>query len=100
VCFQGILNRTRNKENLYWFKTLKEYYNRPEWELYDLKHDPEELNNLAGKNDYKIIMKELELRLFQWQNVTSDPWICSPHAVLENKGNYRNNPQCMPLENM
>jgi N-sulfoglucosamine sulfohydrolase len=98
--FQGILNRTRNKENLYWFKTLKEYYNRPEWELYDLKHDPEELNNLAGKNDYKVIMKELELRLFEWQNVTSDPWICSPHAVLENKGNYRNNPQCMPLENM
>ncbi|XP_970679.2 N-sulphoglucosamine sulphohydrolase isoform X1 [Tribolium castaneum] len=97
--FQDILNRTRNKENLYWFKTLRQYYNRPEWELYDLKHDPVELNNLAGKSDYKDIMQELEKRLSEWQNATSDPWICSPHSVLENKGDYAHNPQCMPLYN-
>ncbi|XP_044253701.1 N-sulphoglucosamine sulphohydrolase [Tribolium madens] len=98
--FQGILNRTKAKENLYWFKTLKQYYNRPEWELYDLKHDPVEVNNLAGKNEYKNVMQELEKRLSEWQNATNDPWICSPHSVLENKGDYANNPQCMPLYNM
>ncbi|XP_063916654.1 N-sulphoglucosamine sulphohydrolase [Zophobas morio] len=98
--FQDILNRTINKENTYWFKTLKQYYNRPEWELYDLKHDPEELNNLAGKPDYKKIMQDLETQLYDWQNKTRDPWICSPHAVLEDKGAYKNNPQCMTLDNM
>ena len=28
-----------------------------------------------------------------------DPWICAPHAVLEDKGNFKYNPQCMPLYN-
>lgn len=93
------MNRTKNKEDLYWFKNLKEYYYRPEWELYDLKQDPEELNNLAGKTEYKQIMKELDEKLINWQNITRDPWICAPHAVLENAGDYKFNPQCMPLFN-
>ena len=38
-----------------WFKTLHEYYNRPEWELYDLKHDPLERYNVAKKPSYQVL---------------------------------------------
>lgn len=93
------MNHTRNKENTEWYKTLDQYYNRPEWELYDLKHDPEELNNLFGKKNLKPIITELQAKLFEWQNITYDPWICSPHSVLENKGVYKGNPQCLSLYN-
>ena len=44
------------KQDLNWFKTLREYYNRPEWELYDLKHDPLEMYNVAEKPSYKVMI--------------------------------------------
>ncbi|KAJ8979325.1 hypothetical protein NQ317_006939 [Molorchus minor] len=98
--FQDILNRTKSGQNLNWFKTLKEYYKRPEWELYDLKYDPEELNNIVKKNSSREIFEDLKKRLFRWQKDTNDPWICAPHAVFENKGNFKTNPQCLDLDNV
>ncbi|KAJ8916108.1 hypothetical protein NQ315_004475 [Exocentrus adspersus] len=98
--FQDILNRTKNNQNTFWFKTLKEYYKRPEWELFDLKHDPEELNNIVKKNSSREIFEELKVKLLKWQNDTNDPWICSPHAVFENKGLFKLNPQCLDLDNV
>lgn len=46
---QDILNRTRSKMPLPWYKTLQQYYYRPEWELYDLKADVDESRNLHGR---------------------------------------------------
>lgn len=52
---QDLLNRTRTNQPLRWYKNdLKTYYYRPEWELYDLKYDPEELNNIAGKKSMEV----------------------------------------------
>ena len=42
-----MLNRSRENQPLRWYKDLKSYYYRPEWELYDLKYDPEELTNIV-----------------------------------------------------
>ncbi|XP_046484869.1 N-sulphoglucosamine sulphohydrolase [Neodiprion pinetum] len=97
--FQDLLNRTRNKQPVPWYKSLKSYYNRPEWELYDLKYDPEELTNIAFKPSMKYIVTKLQTRLFNWQQATHDPWLCAPSGVLEDAGAYKNNPQCMPLDN-
>ncbi|XP_025835901.1 N-sulphoglucosamine sulphohydrolase [Agrilus planipennis] len=97
--FQYILNKTRAKEGVNWFKTLNTYYNRPEWELYDLRHDPAELNNLYGNSKYKSEFDELQTKLFDWQLQTNDPWLCAPHSVFEEKGAFKNNPQCMTLDN-
>ena len=36
-------------------------------------------------------------RLQSWQKFTNDPWICSPHAVYEDRGAFAMNPQCLPL---
>ncbi|XP_017774623.1 PREDICTED: N-sulphoglucosamine sulphohydrolase [Nicrophorus vespilloides] len=96
--FQDLLNNTRTNQPTYWYKTLKKYYRRPEWELFDLKKDPEELNNVAGKESFKEIYEDLKGRLHEWQKVTKDPWLCAPHAVYEDKGDYKNEPQCLSLD--
>jgi len=98
--FQDILERSRSNMPLRWYKSLQGYYNRPEWELYDLKLDPEELNNIANKTSSKDIFATLYKRLLEWQKSTQDPWLCAPGGVLEGIGKNKNNPQCMPLDNM
>lgn len=67
--------------------------------MFDLKHDPEELHNLANKPAMKETFEMLKQKLFEWQKQTKDPWICAPHAVLEDKGDYKNKPQCLDLLN-
>lgn len=47
----------------------------PEFELYDLHHDPYEFNNLAGHADYAGILKSLTSRLYNWRIRTSDPML-------------------------
>lgn len=95
--FQDILNRTLAKQPLPWYKTLLQYYQRPEWELFDLKMDPAERQNLANNKAMQKVRKVLEERLERWQKKTADPWQCAPHGVLEDKGEYTSEPQCLPL---
>lgn len=97
--FQDILNRTRFKQKLPWYKTLKQYYYRPQWELYDITQDPKELVNLVPDAKYTQTLVALKERLLSWQNVTADPWICAPEGVLEYKGKYAEHPQCLSLYN-
>ena len=42
---------------------LIHYYRRGEWELFDLKQDPHELNSVHGEEDYAEVRKELEAEL-------------------------------------
>lgn len=97
IILQDILNRTMNKKPLPWYKTLERYYNRDEWELFDLKSDPEEMTNIASKPSMKEIRTKLAERLNEWLTITEDPWRCAPHAVLQDKGEFKDNPQCMTL---
>jgi len=46
---------------------------RPEEELYDLKTDPDELNNVAGDSHYSGIKQQLSERLMQELAATNDP---------------------------
>lgn len=97
--FQDILVRTRSGSPLPWNSTLQEYYFRKEWELFDRKADPHEFLNVAYKPLYQPVLASLQSQLTGWQNVTGDPWLCSPHAVLENSGHYKQDIQCMELDN-
>lgn len=81
--FQDILNRTISKTPIPWYKTLKSYYYRPEFEMFDLKTDSSESINVAYRKDFAKIRVELEEKLRNWQLETEDPWRCAPHAVLE-----------------
>ena len=97
--FQDLLNRTKYKKETHWSKTLQQYYYRDQWELYDLHNDPTELTNLASQSRFRFVFDSLKRLLHKWQNITNDPWICGPGAVLEDRGPYKFNPQCMGLNN-
>lgn len=45
---------------------------RPAEELYDLRSDPEEIRNLAGKGEYQATMEEMRKRLDDWMVETND----------------------------
>lgn len=85
------------KQSLPWYKTLSQYYQRDEWELFDLKMDSVELKNLANKPSYEKIRNTLAARLLDWQRQTNDPWQCAPHGVLQDKGEFKDDPQCLTL---
>ncbi|MBD3184827.1 sulfatase-like hydrolase/transferase [Candidatus Poribacteria bacterium] len=46
--------------------------NRPEEELYDLKNDPHEINNLADDPEHQKILKDLSSKLDSWIKETGD----------------------------
>ncbi|OWR52392.1 N-sulfoglucosamine sulfohydrolase like protein [Danaus plexippus plexippus] len=96
--FQDILNRTRSKQPLPWYKTLKQYYYRPQWEMYDLKNDPLETHNLHGKPSLSEVEASLRERLHSWQLATGDPWLCSPAAVRDPRPGA-NSAVCDALDN-
>ena len=45
------------------YKLIHFYYDIDEWELYDLKEDPSEMNNLYGNPQFKKIQDNLHLKL-------------------------------------
>ncbi|XP_063991281.1 N-sulphoglucosamine sulphohydrolase [Diachasmimorpha longicaudata] len=96
--FQDLLNRSRSSTPLRWYKDLEGYYQRPEWELFDLKMDPEELNNIASKPSAEGVFRKLREKLLQWQRDTDDPWICAPHGVLEPFEGDKRDLRCMSTE--
>jgi arylsulfatase A-like enzyme len=46
---------------------------RPPEELYDLKKDPYNINNVADATEYANVKKELSARLMQWMQQENDP---------------------------
>ncbi|XP_075436153.1 N-sulfoglucosamine sulfohydrolase isoform X1 [Ascaphus truei] len=93
--FQDLLNRTTSGQPTHWFKTLQGYYYRERWELYDRARDLAEERNVAGDPTYKTVLDTMQEMLRKWQWETSDPWVCAPDGVLEEKLS----PQCRPLHN-
>ncbi len=97
--FQDLLNRTMEGRDTNWFMTLREYYYRDQWQLYDLQSDPKETNNIADYPAYQGVLENLKKQLSDWQKGTDDPWICAPNGVLEASGAYPQSGVCRPLGN-
>ena len=53
-------------------ETTRRYQWRSSEELYDIKNDPYEFNNLADEKKYQAIKKDLRLRLLRWMNEQGD----------------------------
>lgn len=56
-------------------KVLNRFKNRPEYELYDIKKDPYELNNLADNKKYSKKKAELTMELEKWMKQQKDTGI-------------------------
>lgn len=54
------------------YKLIHFYYDVDEWELYDLKEDPDELNNLYDNPDYLEIRETLHVRLAELRSKYQD----------------------------
>ncbi len=52
---------------------LNRFHHRPEFELYDIRRDPFEMNNLAGKRRYARKQRELLEALTRWMESQRDP---------------------------
>ena len=46
---------------------------RPAEELYDLKRDPEQVENVAGRPQYRDVQRRLRAELDAWLRETADP---------------------------
>src|SRR5690606_15618526 len=49
------------------------FMKRPAEELYDLRVDPDQLNNVAGTRKYAKVRKKLSWELHHWMQKTNDP---------------------------
>lgn len=78
----------RNKVEYFGKRTVEDYLHHAEFELYNLKLDPDESVNLATDENYKTLLDDLKNQLQTFQKDTSDPWqiTWSHDASLQGNG--------------
>ena len=59
------------------------YGKRPRYELYDLRKDPHQVNNVAGNKLYSKIREDLEKRLIDELRRTGDPRLVDDGKFFE-----------------
>ena len=62
----------RSKTDAVAAKVVARHHGRPEFELFDLKNDPRELSNLAGKPELKSVQEDLLSELKSWVKEQGD----------------------------
>jgi N-sulfoglucosamine sulfohydrolase len=65
----------RGEDFMYGKRTIRALTQRPEFELYDLEADADEIHNLADDEKHRERLAELKERLREFQQRTGDPWI-------------------------
>ncbi len=70
--WQGIF---RAGEPLFGKRSIDVFIQRPEFELYDMVNDPDELENLAGDQAYSELFESMKTEIRDFQLRTRDPWI-------------------------
>ncbi|MCV9389262.1 sulfatase/phosphatase domain-containing protein [Reichenbachiella ulvae] len=59
---------------MFGIKSIDSYTYRPRFQLYNLKKDPRETNNLVGLPQHRETLQLLQQKLRKFQVETSDPW--------------------------
>ncbi|KAH7045137.1 alkaline-phosphatase-like protein [Macrophomina phaseolina] len=87
LSFEGMRNA---KPPMIGQRRLKDYIRRPPEELYDLENDPLEVENLAGRDEARGVLKEMREALEEWQRETRDLWLWRDGTplVLYRTSNY------------
>ncbi len=70
--WQGVLRRGDERMG---GRKAAAYLHRPEYELYDIEHDPHEFTNLAGDSAYAKVLAELQGHVRKMMEETHDPWM-------------------------
>jgi N-sulfoglucosamine sulfohydrolase len=70
-------------------RSIDALLHRPEFELYDLQEDPDEVNNLAERPEYAERMEDMKAKIKSFQEDTQDPWIIEwEHQGLQVSEDY------------
>jgi N-sulfoglucosamine sulfohydrolase len=56
-------------------KTVQQYVQRAEFELFDIAADPHESRNLAGDPDFAKVLEDYQAKLRSVQKELEDPWV-------------------------
>src|SRR6476659_7553308 len=65
----------RGDDYVYGKRSVSAYEHRPQFELYDLEKDPDELHNLTDDSAHQKKLAELKQKLREFQKRTADPWV-------------------------
>lgn len=60
---------------MYGTKSVRDYMQRPEFELYDMRNDPHESANMADDPEYANVLETYKAKLHGFQVRASDPWV-------------------------
>jgi hypothetical protein len=72
-------------------------HSKPVEELYDLEHDPHELNNLAGNPEYDEKLAELRQELEKWQETYGDMGFIPENEMIATMWNGEDHPPVTSL---
>lgn len=64
-------------------RPLKSYICRPAEELYDIENDPDEVNNLADKTEFRDVLLQMRKDTEAWQMETKDLWLWKDGVSLQ-----------------
>jgi len=65
----------RSQKEFFGKRKVQDYLFRPEFELFDLEKDPDEIVNLANDPGYKEVMDAMIKKMKAFQIKTRDPWL-------------------------
>ena len=74
------------------YKLIHYYYDEESWELFDLKADPEEMNNIYGNPDYAAIQADLSEQLEQLRDKYQDSDSMNQYYIEEYHRKVKENP--------
>ncbi|QYM78550.1 sulfatase [Horticoccus luteus] len=68
------LPSAESERRMFGQRTVAAFLHRPEYELYDLEQDPDEVNNLTDDPGHAAVKQQLMAELTAFQRRTRDPW--------------------------
>jgi N-sulfoglucosamine sulfohydrolase len=69
-------------------RSMQAFLHRPTEELYDLRKDPAEVNNLAGDAAHRAVLERMRAELQKFRVDTHDPWLPGQAAVFGHEENH------------
>ena len=65
----------KGQDAMYGPRTVRNFVQRPKFELYEIDKDPHESKNLASEPEYKDILLKYQEKLKEFQIKANDPWV-------------------------
>lgn len=75
----------KNEEEYFGPRRVEDYLHHAEEELYDLEHDPNEVNNLAYNSHFKDTLDQMRKKTDDFRRKTRDPWLIGEPGMNPDK---------------